>query len=110
MFKQHRLERQVEQGFLRYLSHTEEMGRSDASRVLNTAHQRNLERQVERRLAKYLNFTDRYLNDKHEHEIARDDTVRRVVTIDTMSVIRLDLEERRQRQAARRRALVSHSL
>lgn len=108
MFKQHRLERQVEQGFLRYLGHMEVMGRSDALRVFNTAIQRKLERQVERRLATYLDFTDTYLNDKHESTM--DDTVHRVVTIDTMSVIPLDLEERTQSQAARARSLVSHSL
>jgi hypothetical protein len=107
MFKQHRLDRQVELGFLRYLSHIEVMGRGDALRVFNTSNQRTLERQVERRLAMYVNYTDAYLN--HKHEMAKDDTVRRVITIDTMRVIRLDLEERRQHLAARTRALVSHS-
>jgi hypothetical protein len=95
MFKQNRLERQAELSFLRYLSHMEAIGRSDALRVFNTSNQRKLERQVEQRLATYMNYIDTYMN--HKHELARDNIRRRVITINTT----LDLEERKQSQAAR---------
>jgi hypothetical protein len=96
MFKQRRLERQVEQGFVRYLSHMEAIGESDALRVFNTFNQHKLERQVERRLAAYVDYADTYLN--HKREAGKD----RVIKIDTLRVIRLDLEERRQQLLAAR--------
>ena len=99
MFRQNRLERQAEQSFLRYLSHMEAIGRSDASRVFNTSDQRKLERQVEQRLATYMNYMDAHL----------DDAARHAVTIDITRVIQLNLEERKQSQAAGTRALESHS-